>query len=294
LILKGEKIMTTIKQKIAVAGATGRVGRHVVDVLKAGGHDVVAMSRSSGVDVVTGDGLAEALAGVECIIDVASPPSPDQEAATAFFTAAARNLHEAGQRAGVQRMVVVSIIGTDRFTAGYGAAKFAHERAMLSGPLPVQILRAAQFHEFVGPLVEWGRQGEVSYVPKMRTQLVAARTVAQALADLAIDPEWATAPRSSEAPIPEIAGPREESLVDMAKLLVARRGDPVRIEGVSNSADLYGRDMFETGGLLPSPHATLAGPTFEAWLDSTFRRAAAATTVAQAASRNSLKHQPER
>jgi hypothetical protein len=258
LILKGEKIMTTIKQKIAVAGATGRVGRHVVDVLKAGGHDVVAMSRSSGVDVVTGDGLAEALAGVECIIDVASPPSPDQEAATAFFTAAARNLHEAGQRAGVQ------------------------------------ILRAAQFHEFVGPLVEWGRQGEVSYVPKMRTQLVAARTVAQALADLAIDPEWATAPRSSEAPIPEIAGPREESLVDMAKLLVARRGDPVRIEGVSNSADLYGRDMFETGGLLPSPHATLAGPTFEAWLDSTFRRAAAATTVAQAASRNSLKHQPER
>src|SRR6266568_2973058 len=100
------------RRRIAVAGATGRVGRHVVDVLEAGGNDVVAMSRSTGVDVVTGDGLGEALTGVECVIDVATGPSPDQEAATAFFTAAARNLHDAGQRAGVQRMVVVSIIGT--------------------------------------------------------------------------------------------------------------------------------------------------------------------------------------
>src|SRR5919201_1434047 len=254
--------------KIAVAGATGRVGRHVVDVLKAGGHDVVAMSRSSGVDVVTGDGLAEALDGVECVIDVASGPSPDQEAATRFFTAAARNLHKAGEQAGVQRIVVVSIIGCDRFTAGYGAAKVAHERAMLAGPIPVRILRAAQFHEFVAQLVAWGRQGAVSYVPKMRTQLVAARTVAQALADLATDPVSAPAPGSAGAPIPEIAGPREENLVHMAKLLAARRGDPVRIEGVSDPAD-PDRDLYETGALLPGPHATLAGPTFEEWLDST-------------------------
>ncbi|TMJ01856.1 MAG: NAD-dependent epimerase/dehydratase family protein, partial [Bacillati bacterium ANGP1] len=84
------------RRKIAVAGATGRVGRHVVDVLMAGGYDIVAMSRSSGVDVVTGDGLAAALAGVECIIDAATGPSPDQKAATEFFTAAARNLHEVG------------------------------------------------------------------------------------------------------------------------------------------------------------------------------------------------------
>jgi len=255
-------------KKIAVAGATGRVGRHVVDVLKAGGHDIVAMSRSGGVDVVTGDGLAAALAGVECVIDTATGASPDQEAATEFFTAAARNLHEAGERAGVRRMVVVSIIGTDWFTAGYGAAKVAHERAMLSGPIPVRILRAAQFHEFVAQLMEWGRQGEVSYVPKMRTQLVAARTVAQALADLATGPESAPAPGSAGAPILEISGPREESLVDMAKLLAARRGDSVRIEGVSDPAD-PDRDLNETGALLPGPDATLAGPTFEEWLDST-------------------------
>jgi uncharacterized protein YbjT (DUF2867 family) len=227
------------------------------------------MSRSSGVDVVTGSGLAEALAGVECIIDVATGPSPDQAAATAFFTAAARNLHEAGQRAGVQRLVEVSIIGCDRFSRGYGAAKLAHERVMRSGPLPVQILRAAQFHEFIEQLVAWGRQGEVSYVQQGRLQPVAARTVAQALADLATDPEWAVAPGSSGASIPEIAGPRAENMVGLAKLLVARRGVPVRIEGVSDPAD-PDRDVFEQGGLLPSPHATLAGPTFEAWLDAPF------------------------
>jgi uncharacterized protein YbjT (DUF2867 family) len=126
-------------------------------------------ARSLGVDLVTGDGLAEALEGVECMIDVATQPSPDQMAATEFFTAATRNQQKAGERAGVQRMVVVSIIGCDRFTAGYYAATAAHERAHLSGPIPVRILRAAQFHEFVGPLVEWGRQDGLSYVSKMRT-----------------------------------------------------------------------------------------------------------------------------
>ncbi len=254
--------------KIAVAGATGRVGRHVVDVLNSGGHDVVPMSRSVGVDVITGDGLAAALAGVECVIDVVTGPTPDQEAATEFFTTAARNLHDAGVPAGVRRMVVVSIIGIDRFTAGYYAAKVAHEQAMLSGPIPVRVLRAAQFHEFVAQLVEWGRQGEVSYVRTMRTQLVAARTVAQALADLATDREWAPARGSAGAPTLEIAGPREENLVDMAKLLVTRRGDPVRIEAASNPADPDSH-LAETGALLPGRDAMLAGPTFDEWLDST-------------------------
>jgi nucleoside-diphosphate-sugar epimerase len=106
--------------KIAVAGATGRVGRHVAAVLTERGHEVVPMSRSQGVDVITGEGLAAALAGVDCIIDAATGPSAEQRVATEFFTTAARNLQEASQRAGVRRIVVVSIIGTDHFTAGYG------------------------------------------------------------------------------------------------------------------------------------------------------------------------------
>lgn len=246
---------------IAVAGATGRVGRHVVDVLEAREHQVVRMSRSTGVDVITGAGLADALVGVDCIIDVATGPSPEQAAATGFFTTAARNLQAAGQQAGVRRIVVVSIIGCDHFTAGYGAAKIAHEQAMLAGPIPVSILRAAQFHEFVAELVEWGRRGEVSYVPTMRTQLVAARTVAEALADLA------TSAQVTSGAIPEIAGPREESLVEMANLLVARRGDGLRIEGVVDAAD-PDHEVYQSGALLPSPHATLTGPSFEEWLES--------------------------
>jgi uncharacterized protein YbjT (DUF2867 family) len=219
------------------------------------------------VDVVTGEGLAEALAGVDALIDAsgASVASPEQETATEFFTAAARNLQQVGERAGVRRIVVVSIIGVDRFTAGYGAAKLAHERATLAGPVPALILRAAQFHEFVVQLVDWGRRDGVSYVPKMRTQLVAARTVAEALADLATAPESPRASGPNGTPIGEIAGPREEDLAEMARLLVARRGDPVRIEGVSNPNYPDG-DLYESGALLPGPHATLAGPTFEEWL----------------------------
>jgi uncharacterized protein YbjT (DUF2867 family) len=254
------------RRRIAVAGATGRVGRPLVEVLEEAGHDVVPMSRSSGVDVVTGEGLSEALAGVDCIVDAASWPSSEQEPATEFFVAAARNLQEAGERAGVERIVVVSIIGADRFTKGYIASKVPHERAMRSGPIPVRILRAAQFHEFVPPLLEWGRQGDVIYVPQMRTQLVAARTVAEGLAEL-VDGSTPAA-ESSEDAIPEIAGPREENLVDVARLLVARRGDPVRIEAVSDQDDPE-QALYASGALLPGPDAVLAGPTFEQWLDST-------------------------
>jgi uncharacterized protein YbjT (DUF2867 family) len=254
--------------KIAVAGATGRVGRHVVDVLEERGQEVVPISRSLGVDVVTGDGLAEALAGVETVIDAASPPDPDQERATAFFASATRNLQAVGRKAGVERIVVVSIIGIDPFTAGYLAAKKIHERAMLAGPVPARILRAAQFHEFVAQVVDWGRQDGVSYVPDMRTQLVAARTVAEALADLATEPDSAPA-----GVIPEIAGPRAERFVEMARLLAARRGDPTRIEAGANPTD-PDSDLYEQGALLPGSHATLAGPTFEEWLEGESARRA--------------------
>ncbi|GAA4714485.1 SDR family oxidoreductase [Phytohabitans rumicis] len=244
--------------KIAVAGATGRVGRHVVDVLSEAGHDVVPMSRTTGVDIITGEGLAAALAGVECVVDAATGPSPEERAATEFFTTATRNLQEYGARAGVQRIVVVSIIGLERLPrVGYTAAKLAHEEAMLAGPIPVRILRAAQFHEFVAQLVDWGRQGDVAYVPVMRTQLVAARTVAEAAGELATAAE--------AAPLTEVAGPREENLVDMATLLVARRQDGLKVEGVRDPANPDSEPQ-ANGALLPGAGARLAGPTFEQWL----------------------------
>lgn len=260
-------------RKIAVAGATGRVGRPLVEILEAAGHEVVQMSRSTGVDLISGDGLAEALEGVDTIVDAATGPSPDEQAATEFFTTAARNLQSAGERAGVKRIVVVSIIGVDRFSAGYQAAKLVHERVTLSGPIPARVLRAAQFHEFVPLLMEWGNRGDVTYVQKMRTQLVAARTVAESLADLATA-DWAPVAGSAKAPIGEVAGPREERLVEMASLLAARRGDSARVEEMSDPDD-PDAGLYETGVLLPGPGATLAGPTFEEWVDSGDRAATA-------------------
>src|ERR671918_2149605 len=197
-------------QKIAVTGATGRVGSHLVEILEQRGHEVVPIARSVGVDVVSGDGLDEALAGVETIIDTATWPTPDQEQATAFFTASARNLQRAGAAAGARGIVVVSIIGIDKFQGGYNAAKLAQEQTLLEGPLPVRIVRAAQFHEFVDQLVGWTIKDGVAYVPEMRTQLVAARVVAETLADAAEEREI------QSGRITEIAGPQAERLAQAA------------------------------------------------------------------------------
>ena len=119
-------------------------------------------------------------------------------------------------------------------------------------------------------MLEWGRNGDASYLQEMRTQLVAARTVAEALADLATTGSVPGA-RATGMPFIEIAGPRPESLVDAARRLIARRGDALRIEKVNNE-DEPDRALYENGELLPGTHALLAGPTFDAWLDSEFPR----------------------
>jgi len=254
-----DTIMEEHIMKIAVAGATGRLGRHVSEVLAERGHEVVAMSRSTGVDIITGTGLDAALNEVEVIVDAATGPSPEQQPATEFFVTAAHNLQEAGVRAGVRRAVVVSIINVDKSVGGYGLAKIAHEDAWRSGPIPVRIVRAAQFHEFMAQLLEWGTQGDVAYVPEMWTQIVSARTVAEVVADVATS-------EGDPAEIVEIAGPLEEDLAQLATMLVARRGTPVKIRVVRNPAD-PDAEMQATGGLLPGPGARLAGPTFEEWLN---------------------------
>jgi uncharacterized protein YbjT (DUF2867 family) len=246
-------------QKIAVTGATGRVGSPLVEILEQRGHDVIPIARSKGVDVVSGEGLDEALAGAETIIDTATGPSPDQEEATAFFTASARNLQRAGAAAGAKRIVVVSIIGIDKFQGGYNAAKVAQEQTLLAGPLPVRIVRAAQYHEFVDQLVGWMIQDGVAYLPEFRTQLVAASVVAETLADAAEEPEI------ENGRITEIAGPREERLADVAAVLFASRGESIEIRESRQPGDPDAAAYAE-GAALPNPGAKLAGPSFEEWL----------------------------
>lgn len=251
--------------KVAVAGATGRVGRPVVDILESRGCEVVPISRSDGVDVITGEGLDQALTGVDTIIDVATGPSPEQEAATEFFTTAARNLQEAGERAGVRRLVLVSIIGIDEFEGGYNAAKVAQEQSYLAGPIPTRIVRAAQFHEFVEELMRWGTQGDVSYVWNMQTQLVSARTVAEELVELAT----ASDAEFDAHETTEIAGPRAERLVEAARLVAACRGEGLRVEEAPLDPSDPDSERYANGAALPGPNAKLAGPTFEEWLDAT-------------------------
>jgi uncharacterized protein YbjT (DUF2867 family) len=249
----------TKNKTIAVTGATGRVGSPLVEILKERGHEVVPISRSNGVDVVTGAGLESALEGVEIIIDAATGPSPDQDEATAFFTASAKNLQRAGAAAATERIVLVSIIGIDKFQGGYNAAKLAQEQALIEGPLPVRIVRAAQFHEFVEELVGWTIQDGVAHVPEMQTQLVEARVVAEALADAAEEPE------AEDGAISEIAGPRAERLAEAAKTLFASRGDSTEVRE-SRQADDPDASAYAEGAVLPNRGAKLAGPTFEEWL----------------------------
>jgi uncharacterized protein YbjT (DUF2867 family) len=249
------------RSKIAVAGATGRVGRHVVTELEAAGYVAVPISRSVGVDVITGAGLEGALENVEAVVDAAGGASPDQEEATQFFTTAARNLHRIGSSAGVGRIVSVSIVGVHQFTAGYGVAKQRHEEEILSGAVPSQVLRATQFHEFVPQLIAWGSDGGITRLQRMRTQPVAARAVAGALVEAATV-DWAAAPN----PIVEVAGPREENMADLARRFVNWTGDPLEIEEVVNDAD-PDHELYESGALLPGQGARLVGPTFAEWLD---------------------------
>lgn len=152
--------------KVAVVGGTGLAGRHVVEALRAAGADAQPLSRSTGFDVETGAGLDEALSGVQRIVDVSNAGTNAEDEARAFFAAAGHNLQRAAARAGVARLVVLSIVGADRASAGYLAAKLAHERAAEDGAVPTAVLRATQFHEFVGQIRgQWGLQDGVWWVP---------------------------------------------------------------------------------------------------------------------------------
>ena len=158
----------------------------------------------------------------------------------------------------MKRIIVVSIIGIDRFTSGYQAAKIVHENAMRSGPVPVRILRAAQFHEFVGQLVEWGRQGDLSVVPKMRTQPSPPgqwprRSPSSPSPGRCVDRDRRTR-RSSRSP-----ARRTERLADAARRLVARRGDTLRIEEANDPSDPIAT-LYANGALLPGPDALWRGP----------------------------------
>ncbi len=241
--------------RIAVAGGTGMVGHYVVQAAQARGHDVIVLSRAHGVDLRTGQGLESALDGATVIIDVTNPSTTQGEAASAFFTEVPSRLQAVGAAHGVQHLISLSIVGIDRAPAhGYYAAKLRQEQVTLAGPVPATVMRATQFHEFAVQMLRRTRQDSVAHVPSRRVQPVAARTVARWLVELA-----------SEAAIgraPDLAGPAQADLVDLARAFVRRYG--LQITVTAAPAD----PTIPPGANLPTAGARIDGPTFEQWLES--------------------------
>lgn len=244
--------------RVAVAGGTGVVGRHVVASLRAAGHEPVVLSRSTGVDVTTGAGLEEALTGAAAVVDVSNAATSTRSGSVAFFEAATRNLLAAAQAAGVAHHVALSIIGIDLVDSGYYAGKRRQEELVLAGPLPATVVRAAQFHEFPAQLLS-RLPGPVVPVPRMLMQPVAAREVGAALASLAAgEPQG----RASE-----LAGPERVELVEAVRRVLTAQGArrlvvPVRVPGAA------GRAM-ASGALTPADGLPRAGQTFDEWLAQT-------------------------
>jgi hypothetical protein len=209
-----------------------------------------------GVDVTTGAGPDEALTGVDRIVDVTNAGTTEEKPATSFFTAVSERLQQAGARAGVQGVIVLSIVGIDRLQHGYWAAKLQHEVAQ-SGPVPTSILRSTQFHEFAAQVLAWGGNGDVSYVPEMRVQPIASASVSEVLVDMPLANGGLPA-------MSEVAGPRVEQLLDMAVQVAARHHEPPRVEGDAIRAPTAP----QAGALLAGPQTRLLGPTFQEWFDA--------------------------
>src|SRR5262249_16800342 len=172
--------------KIVVIGGTGLIGKKVVTDLRQHGHEVLAASPSSGVNTITGEGLAQALAGARVVVDVANAPSWEDNAVLAFFETSGRNLLAAEAAAGVGHHAALSVVGTDRLLAsGYFRAKMAQEKLIKASPIPYTIVRATQFFEFVGGIAQSATEGQTVRVPPVLMQPIAA-DVAAVMADVAL------------------------------------------------------------------------------------------------------------
>lgn len=226
------------------------MGAATVQALRDAGHEVVVLPRSEGVDLVTAEGLDEALAGVEAVADATSTPEQDPEATKAFFGSVTANLLAAGERAGVRHHVAVSIIGMERDPdTGHYVGKLHQEQVIREGPLPFTILRAPQFFELGAMMVGWTREGDRASVPAWKVRTASAADVGRALADVAL-----AEPANG---IREVVGPAVEDLSDMARRTMEADGNPVEIA--------TGEEETQPAPE-PDPGAIVTATTFEEWL----------------------------
>ncbi|MEV4657378.1 SDR family oxidoreductase [Micromonospora sp. NPDC049301] len=241
--------------KIAVLGGTGLIGSQVVKILQAAGHEAVPLSQSTGVDLLTGQGLSEALKGAEVVVNLTNSPTFD-EASPAFFQTTMDNLLAAAQREGVGHAVVLSIVGVDQVPAlDYYRAKVLQEDILKAGPVPYSIVRVTQFFEFMDAVISWTSDESGVRLPATPVQPIASADVAQAVADVSMG-----APLQG---VRNIAGPDVFPLVELGRITLAARGDQRSIV-TDDSAGMFAAVPGDV--LIARDDAVIAPTAYREWL----------------------------
>jgi uncharacterized protein YbjT (DUF2867 family) len=257
LVIYSNQTHMNKNSKIVVIGGSGLIGKRLVNNLRQRGHAVVAASPSSGVNTLTGQGLAEALHGAQVVVDVSNAPSWEDQAVLNFFETSSRNLLAAEVAAAVQHHVALSVVGTDRLLAsGYFRAKLAQEKLIQASPIPYTIVRSTQFFEFVGGIAQFATEGNTVRVPPVLMQPIAAEDVVAALAEVACgEPMNGTV---------EIAGPEPLRQDELVRQFLRATGD-VRQLITDAQARYYGLEVNDQS-LVPGPHPRLGSLRFADWL----------------------------
>ncbi len=243
--------------KIVVIGGTGLIGSKTVAILRQAGHEVVAASPNSGVNTITGEGLAKAVAGAEVVIDLANSPSFDDKAVLEFFQTSGRNLHAAEAAAGVRHHVALSIVGTDRTPDnGYFRAKVAQEKLIEASGIPYTIIRSTQFLEFLKGIADSSMEGDKVRVSPGLFQPIAADDVAAMVADVALAP-----PRNG---IVEIAGSERAPFNEIVARYLKAVGDHRQV--VRDLEARYFGGRVEEHSLVPLGEARLGRIGLDEWL----------------------------
>jgi uncharacterized protein YbjT (DUF2867 family) len=244
--------------KIVVIGGTGLIGSKVVEQLRADGHDALAASPGTGVDIITGKGLAEALQGARVVVDVSNAPDWDDAAVMDFFQTSARNIRAAETAAGVGHHVALSVVGTERLQdSGYFRAKLAQEEALKAGPVPYTILRATQFFEFIGRIADSASKDGTVLLPPVFFQPESADDVAGILADIAENP-----PVNGTV---ELGGPERFRLDDLVRDFLNATDDPRRVLADAH-APYYGIAVDDERALVPGGDSRVGATRFADWL----------------------------
>jgi uncharacterized protein YbjT (DUF2867 family) len=243
--------------KIVVIGGTGLIGSKLVEKLRNDGHEPLAASPDTGVNAITGEGLADALAGAQVVVDVSNAPAWGDEAVLDFFETSSRNLLAAEAAAGVGHHVTLSVVGIDRLPeSGYFRAKLAQEELVKAGPVPYTIVRATQFFEFIGRIADSSTDGDTVRLPPALVQPESADDVASTLADVA-----AGAPLNDTV---ELAGPEAFRLDELARRVLQAHDDRRQV-----TADVHARYFgaeLDDSSLTPGDDARIASTRFEDWL----------------------------